>query len=144
MVDRAAAWLEVLLEEDETIRPIGGVVWSPDGQFIAFMADRKQNCNPCRTVGLVYPAGQYLRYLDAPAGQVTDLPRWTQDGRLLVTVHAGEPASGVAYIYDVTGRGQVASGSYILSSGHEGQKWHPWQPGKTWQVGQGQPHSYYE
>ncbi len=138
------SYLNTWLEEDETIRPVGGAVWSPDGQYIAFVADRKQNCSPCRLVGIVHPVNGWLRYLDIPPDQAADLPRWTQDGRLLVTIYRDDPANGTTYIYDASGRGQVATGSYVLSSSHEGQKWFPWKPGKTWPVNQGQPHSYYD
>jgi Tol biopolymer transport system component len=143
-VDRDGAYLNVWMEQDETIRPIGGAVWSPDGSTIAFVVDYKQGCPPCRAVGLVHLASGQVRYLEGPANQATDLPRWTGDNHLLVTVHNGEPANGVVYIYNTSGGGVIASSSYILSSSHEGQKWFPWLPGKTWQVGQGQPTSYYD
>jgi hypothetical protein len=142
-VSQDASYGHIWMEEDETIRPIGGAVWSPDGRYIAFIADRKQSCGPCRVVGLVRLSDRWLHYLEAPPGQTTDLPRWTQDGRLLVTVYTGDPASGTPYVYDTSGRGQVASGSYVLSSSHEGQRWFPWQPGKTWQTGSGSLTSYY-
>ncbi len=143
-VDRNGTYLSIWMEQDETIRPIGGAVWSPDGRTIAFMADYKQNCPPCREVGLVHLANGEVDYLKAPSNQETDLPRWTRDGRLLVTVHNGKVEDGVVYVYDTFGRSNIASGSYILSSSHEGQKWFPWLPGKTWQVDQVQPTSYYD
>ena len=143
VVDRGGTMLEILLEEDETIRPVWGLVWSPDGQYIAFIADYKQNCGLCRTVGLAHRTSQQIQYLSAPAGQITDLPRWTQDGRLLVTIHAGDSGRGTTYIYNTRGQGQIAAGSYILSSSVDGQQWFPWQPGRVWQVGQGGADSYY-
>ena len=135
---------DIWMEEDETIRPIGGVAWSPDGGYIAFMADRKQNCSQCRVVGVVRLSNRLLVYLDGPGGQATDLPRWTDDGRLLVTVHNGDSANGTTYIYEKNGGGRAASGSYNLSSSHAGQDWHPWEPGRTWRVGVGGPDGYYE
>lgn len=132
-------------EEDETLRPVEGIVWSPNGQLIAFVADRKQNCNPCRRVGIVLRAAQGSQplYLEPPAGYNIGLPRWTQDGRLLATIYQDNPASGTVYIYDASGRGQPAAGSYLLSSSVEGQKWSPWLPGKSWQVDASRPTSYY-
>jgi hypothetical protein len=124
----------ILLEDDDTINLLGDVVWSPDGEYIAFVADRLDDCSLCRVVGLVAMGDGSINYLDPPAGAAIDRPRWTQDGRLLVTVYWTEPAEGAAYIYDTSGQGQLAAGSYILSSSHAGQKWFPWQPGKVWQV----------
>lgn len=135
---------DIWMEEDETIRPIGGIVWSPDGGYIAFMADRKQNCSQCRVVGVVRLADRLLIYLEGPGGQATDLPRWTDDGRLLVTLHSGDSTKGTTYVYDRSGQGQAASGSYNLSSSQRGQDWFPWLPGRTWRAGEGRPDSYYE
>ena len=73
-----------------------------------------------------------ISYLKPPASAGLDLPRWTQDGRLLVTAHSGQPDEGAAYVYDISGQGQVASGGFVLSSSHDGQKWFPWLPGKVW------------
>jgi hypothetical protein len=62
----------------------------------------------------------------------------------LVNVYPGEPADGVAYIYDISGRGQVATGVYVLSSGLDGQRWLPWRPGRIWRAGVSErPDSYY-
>lgn len=33
---------------------------------------------------------------------------------------------------------------YNLSSSHAGQDWFPWEPGRTWRVGEGRPDSYFE
>ena len=52
-----------------------------------------------------------------------------QDGRLLVNVHPDEPARGTMYVYDTLGRGEPASGVYLLSSSHDAQKWLVWQAG---------------
>ena len=79
-----------------------------------------------------------------PSETGLDLPRWTQDGRLLVTSYSDKLEEGAVYIYDTSGQGQEAAGSYILSSSHDGQKWFPWQPGKTWDVGRAEGvDSYY-
>lgn len=134
----------VLLEDDQAIDLVGGVVWSPDGQYLAFVANQIQACGMCRVVGLVRLADGTITYLKPPAGLNLDLPRWTEDGRLLVNAHPNQPNEGTVYIYDLAGQGQAALGSFVLSSSHDGQKWFPWQPGKTWQVESGQgPESYY-
>lgn len=143
VLQRDGEYLNILMEQDETIRPVGGAVWSPDGSAIAFVADYKQTCPPCRVVGLAFPAGGKVRYLEAPANQAIDLPRWTIDNRLLVNVNSGEPANGTIYIYNTAGRGEIASGSYVLSSSHSGQQWFPWLPGETWQV-KVVPNGYYD
>jgi hypothetical protein len=135
---------QVLLEDNDQIDIVGSVVWSPDGRYLALVINRLQNCNPCRTVGLVRLSDGTLTLLDPPPDSALDLPRWTQDGQLLVTAYLTEPAQGKVYIYDLSGLGQAAVGSYLLSSSHDGQKWFPWQPGKSWQVGSpGGVASYY-
>jgi hypothetical protein len=134
----------VLLEDNDAIDLVGGAVWSPNGEYLAFTANHTGACNPCRVVGLVRLGDGAISYLEPPAGLDLDLPRWTQDGRLLVTAHPGEIAHGTVYIYETTGQGQPASGSYILSSSHDGQKWFPWLPGASWQLDASAPvDSYY-
>jgi hypothetical protein len=133
----------ILLEDSETINLVGSAVWSPNGEYIAFVADYMQYCDPCRTVGLARLSDGAITYLEPPAGLGLDMPRWTQDGRLLVNAHPGEPHHGAVYVYDTSGRGEIATAVYVLSSSHDGQKWSPWEPGKTWQVDSAQPDSYY-
>ena len=133
------------MEEDETIRPVEMAVWSPDGQLIAFAADLKQpSCSPsCRKIGVLQIADGSIKFLEAPRGQIIDLPRWTVDGRLLVIIHSGDPANGVTYVFARSGNSAAAEGTYELSSSHEGQKWYPWKPGKVWTAGVDRPDSYY-
>lgn len=138
------ATVRTLLADDDTITLIGGVVWSPDGQYLAFVADKVAECQYCRQVGLVRLSDGDIAYLEPPPSSAVDRPRWTQDGRLLVTSFSDNLAEGAAYIYDTTGQGQPATGTYALSSSHDGQKWFPWLPGVAWQVGSAaQPDSYY-
>ncbi len=129
----------VLLEDDDKIDLVGGVVWSPDGQYLAFVAKRLQGCtSSCGTVGLVRLGDGVVTLLKPPPGLNLDLPRWTQDGRILVN------AQGTVYVYDTSGQSQAATGSYLLSSSHDGQKWFPWQPGKNWPLDPSRPvDSYY-
>jgi hypothetical protein len=136
---------KVLLAENETMRPFGGAVWSPDGKYIAFMVDYKeQKCWPCRSVGLARVSDGSITFLNTRDKMDSEAPRWTHDGRLLVIVHPHEPADGVTYVYDTSGRGKVAEGIFVLSSSHDGQKWLPWLPGRVWQAGVSErPDTYY-
>ena len=135
-VTTAGAYTEIWLEENQELRPVGGVVWSPDGQFLAAVVEFKnQPCPPCRTVAVINMADGSITYLKTDKNLDTDAPRWTQDGRILVNAHPGEPAKGITYVFDRYGLGQPASGTYILSSSHDGQKWYPWLPGRIWRAG---------
>ncbi len=125
---------QILMSENGIIKPAGGLVWSPDGQYLAVVVE-KLNCKTCRSVVLVRISDASLFFLQTPNNLTGDEPRWTQDGRLLINVHPGEPAQGTTYVYDLEGRGEVAAGTFTLSSSHEGQKWLPWRPGRTWQAG---------
>jgi hypothetical protein len=137
-IGTAGAHTDIWLEDTDRMGPIGGVVWSPDGKYVAFVVGFKQHryCRPCRAVGLLNLAEKSITYLKPPEAELdTDMPRWTQDGRLLINAHPGEPADGVAYVYNIYGESQKAEGVYILSASHEGQKWFPWRPGRVWQAG---------
>jgi hypothetical protein len=137
---------DVWLTEDEALRPFGGAVWSPDGKYIAFMVDfKQQKCRPCRSVALARVSDGTISFLNTRDKMDSEAPRWTHDGRLLVIVHPLEPADGVTYVYDTSGRGQVAEGIFVLNSSHEGQKWLPWLPGRVWQAGVSErPDTYYD
>jgi hypothetical protein len=127
----------IWLEDNADLGPLGNLVWSPDGEFLAFEVGYKQRyCQICRGVGLLRLTDGAIIYLEHPPGLDLSAPRWTLDGRLLVNAHPGEPASGAAYVFDRSGKGgQPASGTYLLSASHEGQRWYPWRPGKTWLAG---------
>jgi hypothetical protein len=143
-IGTAGAHTDIWLEDNNQLGPLGWVVWSPNGNYIAFVVGFKiPKCRPCESVALLHLSDGAITFLEAPNSLNTDAPRWTQDGRLLVNVHAGEPADGVAYVYDVYGQGQQASGVYWLSASHEGQKWFPWRPGRVWRAGASErPDSY--
>lgn len=143
-----------LLESNASLKLQGGVVWSPDGKFIAFVIENT-SCQPCRSVAVMRMDTVSLWdnkqdkpeffFLKTPNGLNAEAPRWTQDGRLLINVYQTGPADGTTYVYDTSGRGEVAKDLYYLSTSHDGQQWYPWQPGKTWQAGRsGRPDSYYQ
>jgi hypothetical protein len=125
---------QILMSENGIIKPAGNIVWSPDGQYLAVVVE-KLNCTTCRSVVLVRISDDTLFFLQTPNNLTGDEPRWTQDGRLLINVYPNDPAQGTAYVYDLEGKGQVAAGTFALSSSHEGQKWFPWRPGRIWQAG---------
>jgi len=139
------SYSRVLMEDNEILRPVGGAVWSPDGEYIAFMVDYKaKKCRPCRSVVLVRLADEKITFLKTPDNMDSEAPRWTQDGRLLVNVHPGEPADGTTYVYNTAGQSQIAAGNYVLSASHDGQRWLPWLPGRTWRAGVSErPDTYY-
>lgn len=136
---------QVWLEDAAELRPVGGAVWSPDGQYIAAVVEFKPpRCFLCRGVAILNPDAGEITFLDGTDDFQTDAPRWTQDGRLLVNAHPGEPADGTTYVYNIFGEGQEAAGVYTLSSSHDGQKWFPWLPGRVWRAGVTErPDSYY-
>jgi len=136
--------IRILLEDDNTVNLIGDAVWSPDGQYLAFVAENLQTQQIYRQVGLVRLGDGAITYFEPPAGMNIDMPRWTQDGRLLVNIHPGDPDHGTVYVYTTAGQSEVAAGVYLLSASHSGQKWFPWQPGRAWQVDPAQPTGYYD
>jgi hypothetical protein len=137
---------QILLADDGITKPVGGAVWSPDGKYIAFVAEYLDPaCKPCRSVGLVRLSDETTYWLQTPDRMDSDAPRWTEDGRLLVNVYPGEPADGATYVYVTSDRGQVASGTYVLGSSHAGQMWLPWLPGRVWRAGVSErPDTYYD
>ena len=140
------SYTRVLLESNEAFKIRGDIVWSPNGEYLAFVVENKNTgCRPCKSVGLIRLDDESLIFLKTPNNLDGEAPRWTQEGRLLVNVHPAEPAAGTTYIFDVTGRGVPANGLYRLSTSHEGQRWHPWQPGRSWQAAISErPDTYYD
>lgn len=145
-ITTAGAHTDLWLEENAELKPFGGAIWSPDGQLLAVVVDFKNRpCPPCRAVAVISLADDTVTFLETAESLDTDAPRWTQDGRILVNAHPGEPAQGITYVFDRYGLGQPAVGDYVLSSSHEGQKWYPWLPGRTWRAGVSErADSYYQ
>jgi hypothetical protein len=137
---------QILLADDGITKPVGGAVWSPDGKYIAFVAEYLDpGCKPCRSVGLVRLSDGSTYWLETPDMMDSDAPRWTHDGRLLVNVYPGEPANGTTYVYDTARKGQIATGIYVLGSSVDGQRWLPWRPGRVWRAGVSErPDVYYK
>jgi hypothetical protein len=122
----------------------GEVVWSPDGEAIAFSTTALDGSGS--GVGVYRVSTRELIYFgpDAGSGQIERAawPRWTQDGRLLVTWYFQGPTEpGVVSVlaparYAPDGPAVVPGGNeLILSSSYIGQQVHPWKPGKVWRVG---------
>jgi hypothetical protein len=133
----------VLVEDGAELDLVGGAVWSPDGLWLAVVVDELPRCD-CRSIGLIRLGDGRLILLEPPPDANLDLPRWTQDGRLLVTAYLETLTEGRPFIYDTAGSLDPAEGTYLLSSSHDGQKWFPWLPGRVWQVDPAQaPDSYY-
>ena len=84
-VARDGTYGHIWVEENETVRPVEGAVWSPDGKYITFMADRKQNCSPCRVVGLVRRLAPRVRIL-ARAATRDDVAAITEAGANAVVI----------------------------------------------------------
>ncbi|MEM7344129.1 MAG: SH3 domain-containing protein [Chloroflexota bacterium] len=94
----------IWFEDDDNRGPIGGVVWSPNGEYLAFVVGFKQKeyCLPCQAVAVVNVTDETLFYLEAPEENwATETPRWLQDGRLMVNAHIEDSANGIPYIYDI-------------------------------------------
>lgn len=126
----------IWIEDNADFGPLGNVVWSPDGDYLALEVGYKQKyCKPCSGVIVLRLADGKITQLEHPGELDLGAPRWTQDGRLLVNAFPIEPADGIAYEYSLSGKGVPAQGAYVLSANHEGQRWFPWRPGKTWLVG---------
>jgi len=118
----------------------GHLLWSPDGQAIAFNAVGLDGLS--RGVGYFHLSGQRLVYLgpDAQQGQIeaAGLPRWTEAGQLVITWFQDGPGKP-GLISLLTTDGPIPLGPETelqLSSGVVGQQFHPWQPGRSWHIGQ--------
>jgi Tol biopolymer transport system component len=98
----AGAHTDIWLQDTNEMGPLGWVVWSPSGEYLAFTVGYKNpKCRPCVSTVLLHLADGEMTFLQAPDNLHTDAPRWTQEGRLLVNVHPGEPAQGTAYVYNI-------------------------------------------
>ncbi|MDM8521367.1 hypothetical protein QUF64_15075 [Anaerolineales bacterium HSG6] len=122
--------------------------WSPDGLWFAFVV-KFRDCEGCFNVAIIpRPAdnnqlpvdSNIVRLAYPPSGySVTDAPRWTVGGDLVVNVHNGEPSAGEAYIYTNNGMRIKPSceQEYFLAASSYGQQFHEWLPGKSWRFCRG-------
>jgi len=118
-------------------------VWSPDGLWFAFVV-KFRDCLGCFNVAIL-PRPAEMTQLPITADQVrlayppmgytvTDAPRWTVEGDLLVNAHQGEPSNGEAFIYTPEGQQLRPScdQTYQLAASSYGQQYYEWLPGKAW------------
>jgi hypothetical protein len=128
----------------------GELVWSPDGESIAFSTTALDGSGSgvgvyqLSSAELIY-FGPDARRSDTPESAAVNnaaWPRWTQDGRLLITWYVlGPDEPGVVSVlaparYAPEGPAVLPGGTeLVLSSGYRGQQVHPWKPGWVWRVG---------
>ena len=119
----------------------GDVVWSPDGASLAFSAVGLDGLGS--GVGYYQFAAGSLAYLgpDAQSGrsETAAWPRWTQDGRLIMTWY--REGEGTPAILTPDGPLPLAEGEELwLSAGTTGQQVYPWKAGQVWVVGESPPY----
>ncbi len=122
----------------------GDTVWSPEGAYIAFSSVGLDGLGS--GVGYYHFATGNMDYLgpDAQLGKSATAawPRWTQDGRLLITWYPerqdqpGIPSLFGPPLYAPDGPLPLEAGTELaMSAGSIGQQVYPWKPGKVWVVG---------
>lgn len=122
----------------------GDAVWSPQGTYIAFSTVGLDGLGS--GVGYYHFATGSMVYLgpDAQLGKSATAawPRWTQDGRLIITWYPeGQDQPGIPSLfgpprYAPDGPLPLEAGTELaLSASSIGQQVYPWKPGKDWVVG---------
>ncbi len=107
-------------------------LWSPDGQFLAFVLIIQGSGQ--RTIGMVGRDGSGMTVLE---GMVADWPRWTEDRRLVfMNYGVGEQP----FIWTPGGSYAPLTDRVNLSAGQVGQLYYPWRPGRSWAPGEGSYH----
>lgn len=125
------AWRELIVPPGYS--PGGDIVWSPWGEYIAYV----YNDNGTLKVGVTRSHGTTPNELwSITPEEKTDWPRWTTDQRLLVTSGSDYPLSTV-YVVWMSGppaevRPAPTDEVFQLSASGPGQQYYPWKPGKTW------------
>ncbi len=107
-------------------------LWSPDGQFLAFVLIIQGSGQ--HAIGMVGRDGNGMTVLE---GMVADWPRWTEDRRLVFMNYA---AGEQPFIWTPGGSYGQLTGRVNLSAGRVGQLYYPWQPGRSWAPGEGSYH----
>jgi serine/threonine protein kinase len=103
---------------------VGECLWSHDGNYLAFVWSSETY--PGQNVAVIRKDGSQWWIIT-----LTNLPRWTVDGRLLVT----STADGQVYIAGAASGWSPqppGDGTFELSAGKQGQHFYPWKAGKTW------------
>jgi serine/threonine protein kinase len=109
----------------------GECLWSPSGDYLAFVW--RSTAYPDQNVAVIRQDGSQWWIVKTQA----NLPRWTTDGQLLLT----STADGQVYIAASDWNPQpLADGTYELSAGKHGQRFYPWQAGKTWSTSDPEPY----
>lgn len=113
--------------------PGGDIVWSPWGEYIAYV----YNDTGTIKVGVTRSHGTSVNDLWViNPDKTTDWPRWTTDQRLLVT-SGPSAANGFVYVVWMSGppaeiKPANAGDVFEMSASAPGQRYYPWSPGKTW------------
>jgi dipeptidyl aminopeptidase/acylaminoacyl peptidase len=96
--------------------PIGRVIWSPDGAWLALSLAPGGGMNT--QIYLVHPDGSGLRRLTDGGKETNNLGDWTHDGRRLMTgSNRATPSAIDAYLVDpASGERQMVSGNNGLQS----------------------------
>jgi hypothetical protein len=125
----------------------GNLLWSPDGSRLAFEA--QSQIGQGRGVGVIRLVDGAVTYLGPEAGQaeaeakVTNpltQPRWTDDGRLLITWFVqGPDLPGAVAFFPLNGEARPTllqpDTEVQLSASAAGQQLFPWKPGRIWYQG---------
>jgi hypothetical protein len=119
--------------------PGGDIVWSPWGEYIAYV----YNDNGTLKTGVTRNHGTTPSDLWVINPEnTTDWPRWTADQRLLVKSGPSAPTANQVYVIWLSQPPTIESTNrcetYELSASAPHQRYYPWGPGKTWVAGSAQ------
>jgi dipeptidyl aminopeptidase/acylaminoacyl peptidase len=96
-VDAAGGWPRLVTTLDD---PVGGVSWSPDGEWLAFSLAPGGGMN--QQIYLTRPNGMEVRRLTPGGTEGNWLGSWSRDGaKLALASNRENPASMDAYLFDV-------------------------------------------
>jgi serine/threonine-protein kinase len=109
-----------------------GIVWSPNGKYIAFyLYDTSRGADYLYRVAIVQRSTGTLRIvLDDVPDRTTDFPAWTADGRLVFLAGVARGAEAHDYVIDADGgTWELISGWLDMAPAEEQQNHYPWGPG---------------